>query len=179
MFGTGFKRVCLLLLAAALVVGLAAAPASSGAGDSARIAKKKKCKKGFKLVKKNGKKKCRVKSSNPNQPAAPASALLSITPASFYYGFVVLGSNASNTFTITNGGGGASGPLVDAITGPNAARFSISNDLCLGISLGPGTSCTLVVKYSPTVQTADSASLNVSGSSSSTASAGLTGNGYN
>jgi thiol-disulfide isomerase/thioredoxin len=57
------------------------------------------------------------------------------------------GATKSVTFTLTNAGGKASGPLRITLSGSSA--FTISSNRCSGRSLGPNKSCTVPVEYAP------------------------------
>ena len=87
-----------------------------------------------------------------NQPlmmavAPPAAPALSFTPAPFDYGQVGAGQAVSQTFTLANSGGTATGALTDTLTG--AAAFTITGDTCTGISLAVGGTCTVTVRFAP------------------------------
>jgi len=122
----GLERVVALLLGAALLAGLIAAPsgASSGSGSSPTAsAAKKKCKKRKLSKKANAKRrKCKKKKS---QPTPPAPAKLSIDPASVDFGAVQTGQTTHPTqqFVITNTGGSPSSGINAGVTGPNADQF--------------------------------------------------------
>ena len=87
-----------------------------------------------------------------NQPlmmavAPPAAPALSFTPAPFDYGQVGAGQAVSQTFTLANSGGTATGALTDTLTG--AAAFTVTGDTCTGISLAVGGTCTVTVRFAP------------------------------
>jgi hypothetical protein len=69
-------------------------------------------------------------------------------------GNVIQGQTATNNYTVTNGGHGKTAPL--QITGPTptGSIFTLSNDLCSGVSLqptgSPGSTCTFTVGFAPT-----------------------------
>ena len=87
-----------------------------------------------------------------NQPlmmavAPPAAPALSFTPAPFDYGQVGAGQAVSQTFTLANSGGTATGVLTGTLTG--AAAFTVTGDTCTGISLAVGGTCTVTVRFAP------------------------------
>ena len=86
--------------------------------------------------------------------AAPA---LSFTPAPFDYGQVGTGQAVSQTFTLANTGGQATGALTDTLTG--AAAFTITGDTCTGTSLAAGGTCTVAVRFAPASSAPDTATL--------------------
>jgi len=103
-------------------------------------------------------------------------AALSVTPASHDYGLVAVGSSASFTFTVTNGGGTTSGILGGGLGGLNPAQFQLVSTTCpFGATLGPAASCTVTVSFAPTVSGVSSAVATASASPGGTASAALTG----
>jgi hypothetical protein len=84
-----------------------------------------------------------------NASLAPALGWSPMTsPGTYGYGTVKLGHAASQVFTLTNSGSGPSRRLKITLTG--SAAFSKMSGSCGGISLGPGTSCSVTVKYAPT-----------------------------
>jgi hypothetical protein len=108
---------------------------------------------------------------------APALAWSPSTNGSFDYGAVSPGQTASQTFTLTNSGGSASGMLTAALSGSTA--LTKTADGCTGTSLGPGKSCAVTVQYAPTTagQT-DTGTLAASGKKvAASASITLTGSG--
>ena len=69
--------------------------------------------------------------SVPALAATPKPAKLSLSPASFQYGPVAVGtSSASQSFAVTNTGQSASGPISVVVTGANAADFAIDANSC-------------------------------------------------
>src|SRR5215469_16060597 len=69
------------------------------------------------------------------------------SPSSYDYGTISTGATKSVTFTLTNAGGKATGPLSITLSGPSA--FTITQNRCAGRSLGPNKSCTDTVQYAP------------------------------
>jgi hypothetical protein len=107
--------------------------------------------------------------------ATPASLAWSPTTSSgtYDYGTLATGATKSVTFTLTNAGGKATGPLRITLSG--SAAFTISSNRCTGGSLGPNKSCTVPVVYAPKSSgQSESATLTASGKSAS-ASLTLTG----
>jgi hypothetical protein len=164
----------LFALLASLVLAASACGMGSALADGGQaVSAKKRCKKAKKGAL-AAKKKCKKHAPSTTPPVAtPAPASLSINPTSHSFG--VVNVSASKVFTVTNGGGSASGALSDSVTGSNAGDFSISEDACAGISLGAGASCTLKVTFRPSTPSFETATLNVSGSPGGTASASLSG----
>lgn len=80
-------------------------------------------------------------------------AALTLAPAagsSTNYGNVLLGTNVSMSFTVTNTGQQASGPLSLTLTGTDAAMFQVSSGASscqLGQPLAGGASCTSSVRF--------------------------------
>ena len=110
--------------------------------------------------------------------AAPSPPSMAWTPSTYDYGAVTLGQTASNTFTLTNSGGSASGALSVALSGTGAAAYSITSDACTGTALGKGKSCDVTVQYAPGGAGTDMAMLTANGKkSSASASVDLTGSG--
>ena len=104
-------------------------------------------------------------------------AQLVLSPASYQYGTITVGAkSASQTFTVTNTGGGASGPVSVAITGTNAGDFTQASSTC-GASIPAGSSCAVKVVFAPSATGARSATLTATASPGGSASAHLTGSG--
>jgi hypothetical protein len=89
----------------------------------------------------------------------------------------MLAETASQTFTLSNLGGGASGELTIALSGP--AAFTLLDDGCSGIRLSPSRkkSCAVTVRFAPTTFAQSSATLTATGKRASMAAVTLTGNG--
>jgi hypothetical protein len=97
---------------------------------------------------------------------AGASTLpLTLTPASYNFGVVAI-NTASNaaTFTLKNNQSAALSISSLGFTGANAGDFAQRNTC--GISLAPGTSCTLSVTFTPSTTAAESATLTVNDTAS-------------
>jgi hypothetical protein len=103
---------------------------------------------------------------------------LSIVPATNDYGTLPVGStSAPVTFTVTNKGNGASGAVTVALSGSDAAHFSLSADACSGNALAPLASCTVDVAASPTAPGTKAATLTAQAAGQSgTATASLSAN---
>jgi hypothetical protein len=89
---------------------------------------------------------------------------LSGSPAALTFVTIGPGLSAAQTITVTNHWTAATGPISSAISGPNAADFTISGTTC-GASLAPGASCTVSVRFhSPigTFLTPNTATLTIS-----------------
>jgi len=80
--------------------------------------------------------------------AAGGSPVLAFTPSPFDYGQVAVGQAATETFTLTNSGGKASGRVT--FTLPGSAEFTITATTCPGLGLGPGMTCMVTVRFAPT-----------------------------
>ena len=75
-------------------------------------------------------------------------AALAITPSALSFGIVPVGSQSpSSTLQITNNGGVATGTLQTTFSGPDGASSVAPPSGCTGISLAPGSSCTLAVRF--------------------------------
>jgi hypothetical protein len=170
------------LVAIGLLAGaVAIAPLSMASAPTAEIAKKK-CKK-KKSASSAKKRKCRKKKPAATPAPAPGPAQLSIVPAGHDFGLVdvLFTPHHNKTFTVTNAGGSTSGLLLTSVSGPNADKFPISNDTCNGTALGAGTSCTLVITFTPSGAGdtgARSATLYVTASPGGILAAPLAANGF-
>src|SRR6266508_1325005 len=103
---------------------------------------------------------------------APTLAWSPATNDAYDYGTVTVGQTASQTFTLTNSGGSATGILTVTLSGSSA--FTKTADGCTATSLGPRKSCSVSVQYAPTTAgQSDSATLAASGKKTA-ASASLT-----
>ncbi|MGM0557872.1 MAG: choice-of-anchor D domain-containing protein [Myxococcota bacterium] len=105
---------------------------------------------------------------------------LTITPTLADFGSATVNTvGSTETFTVENTGGAATGTLTTAISGSNAADFSPVNggDGCQGISLGAGATCTISIVFEPNATGSRTASLTVSDTSGGSISASLSGEG--
>jgi hypothetical protein len=108
--------------------------------------------------------------------SALGPASLRVVPTDQDFGMVVQGLTGQEfTFTVTNGGGLASGALAASIA--PAGEFAISSSTCDGTMLQPGASCTVGVKMTPAGTGGRGATLSVTGSPGGTAIANLRGTG--
>jgi hypothetical protein len=98
-------------------------------------------------------------------------------PIAFSPGFWVVdlhaGTTSTKEFTLTNAGVSATGALALA-TFPSGP-FTISSDGCTGVSLGPGKSCEVTVRYAPVTAGTDRAGLSALGRKGSFAGLSFTG----
>ena len=78
---------------------------------------------------------------------APAISWSPSTSGGFDYGAVTPGQTASQTFTLTNSGGSATGMLTVALSG--SATFTKTADACTGTAIGKGKSCAVTVQFAP------------------------------
>ncbi|HZL19646.1 MAG TPA: choice-of-anchor D domain-containing protein [Polyangia bacterium] len=105
---------------------------------------------------------------------------ISIAPTSFAFADTLVGAtSASHSFTVTNGGGapiGTGTALSVALSGANAADFSISSTTCTG-TLAAAASCTVAVVFKPTAAGARTAGLTAGAAPGGNASASLSGTG--
>ncbi len=95
--------------------------------------------------------------------AALSEAMLTVTPTTGDLGSVVIGAApASATFTVKNEGEQASGLVTLALSGADAAAFTIDPaSTCTGAVLAPGASCEVGVGFAPTAAGTRSASLDI------------------
>ena len=106
--------------------------------------------------------------------AYPAS-LLTITPAASDLGTVLVGATgAVTTFTVTNGGGTASGALTVTISSTEIVK---SSDTCSGASLAPAATCTIGLQLTPASAGAKTGTLTVTGTDGAPGVKTLTGTG--
>lgn len=78
------------------------------------------------------------------------TAVLSITPESQSFGSLLPRATSPPTsFTVTNDGAGVTDVAAVTVAGAHAADFTISDNACLGASLGPGESCVIDVQFAP------------------------------
>ncbi len=106
-----------------------------------------------------------------------ADAALTLTaPAqpSLDYDTIATGTTSTLSVTITNSGGVASGSITTALSGPDAARFAVTQ-ACGAIA--PGASCTIMIAFNPNSQANFTADLDISGAPGGTISINLIGTG--
>jgi hypothetical protein len=109
--------------------------------------------------------------------AEASSAMMGISPSTGGPASAVeIGSpSATFAFTVTNSGTGTSGTPSVTISGTNMADFSQTNTCTAGLAAA-GT-CTVTVTFTPSINGAESATLNVSATPGGSAAATLTGTG--
>ncbi|HXI28362.1 MAG TPA: choice-of-anchor D domain-containing protein [Vicinamibacterales bacterium] len=103
----------------------------------------------------------------------PPPVVLTAGPSPLDFGFVASGASATRTVTLTNV---SATPIVLttlSVSGPDAARFAAGAPAAT--TLGPGTSTTAPVTFSPIAGGVRSATLTVATTGGSSASVGLTG----
>ena len=107
--------------------------------------------------------------------AKPRPPVLAFTPSPYNYGQVAAGRGAaSQTFTLANSGGQATGKLRVTLAG--AAVFTITGDSCK--NLAPGKKCTVTVRFAPAHGGTVTATLTAAGKKpAATATVALTGTG--
>jgi hypothetical protein len=108
-----------------------------------------------------------------------APAAIALSPSSQAFGTWAQGqSSPATTFTLTNGGGVATGALGVSLGGTNASQFKIDSDSCTGAQLAATTgTCAISVHFAPSAGTVGSvqATLDVTGNPGGTTAATLTG----
>jgi hypothetical protein len=102
-------------------------------------------------------------------------AALTARPTMVDFGGVVTGQSASAAITITNSGQIASSALASSLGGQDSGEFAIAQDLCTGMALMPGASCTVTVQAHPSTTGAKQAGLTVSGAGSASVPLAVTG----
>ena len=104
---------------------------------------------------------------------------LGFTPSPYDFGEVRTREAATQSFTLANSGGLATGPLT--VTPEGAAAFTTTGGTCTGTSLAQGASCTVTASFGPTSFGAVTATLTAASQTSplpgATATAALTGTG--
>ena len=83
---------------------------------------------------------------------------LAMTPPTFNFGAVPVGSSTTETVTLSSPNGGQLTGSGATLTGPNAGDFSLSNDTCTS---GPVSSCTVDVTYTPQASGVRSAAISI------------------
>ena len=101
-----------------------------------------------------------------------APANLTLNPGFQDYGTVAIGSSSSNvTFTVQNVGGVASSAIANTGTGD----YTIVNSTCAGVMLAPLATCSIAVRFTPTVVGTRPGTLDVVAAQGGTRSSALTG----
>ena len=106
-----------------------------------------------------------------------ATAKLVLSPASHGYGSVTIGASSdSQSYTVTNTGLAASGPVAVAITGTDAGDFNLVSSTCGG-QIAAGSSCTVGVAFAPSAPGSRTATLTATASPGGSDTAALSGTG--
>ena len=101
----------------------------------------------------------------------------SVSPASYDFGSIGVGStSAAQTFTVSNTGGAALVIGTITVTGANASEFGILNDNCSRGTLSASSTCTVQAVFSPASVGAKSGNLSIP-SSAPTVNVPLSGTG--
>ena len=112
----------------------------------------------------------------PATTAARAPKLI-ITPSPGSFGTALVGTATPPlTFAVTSTGTGSAAVGNVTASGPDASSFTIIDTTCAGVSLRPGTSCSVTVVFTPARAGVHTATL-TDGSSSVTAASALDGTG--
>ncbi len=90
-----------------------------------------------------------------------SGTILAISPLSWNYGTVTVGSSVSKAFTLTNDGTVSISFTGFSITGTNPGDFAITGNTC-GTSLAVATSCSVTVAFKPTATGTRKANLSIS-----------------
>jgi hypothetical protein len=87
----------------------------------------------------------------PKQPAAGGAPGISITPASFDFGTMAVGTQKSVTLTIHNTGASDLDVGWISVNAKDPSEFQFSNTTCPSLSpkINPGKSCTITVTFAP------------------------------
>ena len=97
---------------------------------------------------------------------------LTLNPGFQDYGTVAIGSSSSNvTFTVQNIGGVASSAIANTGTGD----YTIVNSTCTGVQLAPLATCSIAVRFTPTVIGTRNGTLDVVAAQGGTRQSSLTG----
>jgi hypothetical protein len=108
------------------------------------------------------------------------ASFLAIAPIGDHdFGDLQVGSPSSvMTYTITNTGTAAVGPLTSASNGPDPSQFLLSADTCTGATLAPSATCTVGVKFAPTTTGFWTTTYTVSSAAAGAISTTVRGHGY-
>ena len=107
---------------------------------------------------------------------AAAAAQLAVVPTTLDFGSVVQGSTSTNaTITVVNSGGSPTGAITTAITGTAASAFAVATSNCT--TLAAQSSCTIVLRYTPSALGAQAATLTISGTPGGSVTTSLKGTG--
>ena len=90
----------------------------------------------------------------------PPTAEIAISPAALNFGEIFVGKQANAALTVTNTGTADLQITALAVSGPDAAEFSLQGS-CLGQVLTPSATCAVRMTFAPTAPTTKNASLAV------------------
>ncbi len=105
-----------------------------------------------------------------------APAQLSVTPSTLDFG-TVTGGTVSNTqaFVVRNTGGVATAAL--GVTPTGSSRFVVTSDTCSTVALAPNATCSLQIRFEPTLPGAVAASFVIADSAGASTTLSVTGTG--
>lgn len=123
-----------------------------------------------------------------NVPGPPPTSVLTATvidpqaglnTSSLSFGIQTVGSNTIKTVKLTNTGATTLSNISMAVTGTNAAEFTLTPSSTCGSSLTAGSSCTISVTFKPVAKVSYSATLKVTDNTlSGTQTVPLSGTGH-
>lgn len=121
---------------------------------------------------------CTVSGPPPPPPPAPA---VTLSPASLTFASQFVGTtSAAQSITVSNTGNASLFINSAAIGGTNTLDFTAVGDGCSGLTLAPGTSCTMSITFSPKAAGTRTATLTVTDNApGSPQTAALSGTGAN
>ena len=106
------------------------------------------------------------------------SATIAASPTGQDFGTITLGQSSGNfTLNISNPGAVTTGTLSANVIGANAADFPVVSNACAGATLAPGGSCSVQLRFAPSVTGGRTATLSVTGAPGGSASVNLLGTG--
>ena len=92
--------------------------------------------------------------------AGAAAPAVTFTPTSLTYGAQAIGTtSAAQSLTVANTG--TASLFINSAAVPNTLDFTVVSDGCSGLTLAPGTSCSMSMTFSPTASGTRSAALTV------------------
>ncbi|MFN0246790.1 MAG: choice-of-anchor D domain-containing protein [Kofleriaceae bacterium] len=105
-------------------------------------------------------------------------AIITIEPASRDFGSVGTGTvTPAQNFVVRNVGGQSTGALAASVNGPQSGQFQASLGACQGVVLVVNGTCTITVRFAPSINGPAQATLDVSGAPGGADSSGLFGQG--
>jgi hypothetical protein len=108
----------------------------------------------------------------------PNDSTLQLSVATHDFGALAVGARSPVlAITASNSGSSSTGTLGAALSGPASTDFALVRDLCSGLRLAGGASCTIEVEAVPTATGLRQAVLTVSSSEGERATAALSGTG--